>query len=45
MATMQRWAVPMAVLGAVATGVGLTLLWLVLTRPVALAQALGGAAF
>ena len=45
MARMQRWAVPMAVLGGVATTVALTLLWLVLTRPVALAQALSDRAF
>jgi len=45
MAAMNRWLIPMAVLGAVATGVGLTLLWLLLTRPVMLAQALSGATF
>ncbi len=45
MATMRRLAIPMAVLGALATGVALTLLWLVLTRPVALAQALSDSAF
>ena len=45
MAAMNRWLIPMAVLGAVATGVGATLLWLVLTRPVMLAQALTGSAF
>ena len=45
MAAMNRWLIPMAVLGAVATGVGVTLLWLVLTRPVLLAQALSGDVF
>jgi len=45
MAAMNRWLIPMAVLGAVATGVGLTLLWLLLTRPVMLAQALSGDTF
>ena len=41
MAMMQRWAIPMAVLGAVATGVGVLLVWLLLTKPVVLAQVLG----
>ena len=45
MAAMNRWLIPMAVLGAVATGVGITLLWLLLTRPVMLAQALSGGTF
>ena len=45
MAAMNRWLMPMAVLGAVATGVGLTLLWLLLTRPVMLAQAFSGGTF
>lgn len=45
MAAMNRWLIPMAVLGAVAAGVGVTLVWLVLTRPVLLAQALSGGVF
>ena len=42
MTVMNRWLVPMAVLGVVATGLGLMLCWLALTRPVELAQTLGG---
>ena len=45
MTSMRRWAIPMAVLGTVATGVAVTLLWLLLARPVALAQVLGGGTF
>jgi hypothetical protein len=45
MAAMNRWLIPMAVLGTVATGVGIMLLWLLLTRPVMLAQALSSGSF
>jgi hypothetical protein len=45
MAAMNRWLIPMAVLGAAATGVAVTLMWLLLTRPVMLAQALTGGGF
>lgn len=41
MTLMSRWLVSVAVLGGTAAVMAAALLWLLLTRPVALVQALG----
>ena len=43
MTRMNRWLIPVAVVGTTAAMLGAALFWLVLTRPVAAAQAFGQA--
>ena len=41
MTAMNKWLIGVGVVGTIAAAVGAGLFWLVLTRPVAVAQALG----
>jgi hypothetical protein len=43
MASMRMWLIGIALVGMAASAAAAGLLWIVITRPVALAQFLGGA--